>query len=210
MMRRCLLEPVPQLLVAANLLTEAVAAHCGGDKRDAARLLLASDFAEIGAWYRTIVGPLNPDVHGRPPNPPLLPLNERKQPRMPTAETKRTIIARDGTHCRFCESPVIPKDVILAISREYPQEGCWSTVAAEQHRFFQAMTLQFDHVMPHSRGGDSSAENVVITCAACNYGRINWTVAEVALIDPRTMPIKKTLWDGLRSFRASSNRESDP
>jgi 5-methylcytosine-specific restriction endonuclease McrA len=200
MMRRCLLAPVPQISLAADLLIEAVAAHRAGDRNVAATLFLASDFQEIGHWFRTIVGPLNPDVHGRPPNPPLLPLNERKQPRMPTAETKRTIVARDGLHCRFCESPVIPKDMILAISREYPSEAPWSTVAAEQHRFFQAMTLQYDHVVPHSRGGDSSAENVVITCAACNYGRINWTVAEVGLIDPRTQPIKCSSWDGLRSF----------
>lgn len=199
-MKRCLLKPVPQILAAASLLTEAVAAHRAGDRRAAASLFLASDFHEIGIWYRTIVGPLNPDVHGRPPNPPLLPLNERKQPRMPTAATKREIVTRDGLHCRFCESPVIPKDMILAISREYPLEAPWSAVAAEQHRFFQAMTLQYDHVLPHSRGGDSSAENVVITCAACNYGRINWTVDEVGLIDPRNQPIKFRSWDGLRSF----------
>lgn len=199
-MKRCLLKPVPQILLSAHLLTEAVAAHGTENRKEAARLFSASDLPEIGVWYRTIVGPLNPDVHGRPPNPPLLPTDERKRPRMPTSETKRVVVARDGMRCRFCESPVISKDVILAISREYPNEARWSTIAAEQHCFFQAMTLQYDHVIPHSRGGDSTAENIVVTCAACNYGRINWTVDEVGLIDPRTQPIKSSSWDGLRSF----------
>jgi 5-methylcytosine-specific restriction endonuclease McrA len=65
---------------------------------------------------------------------------------------------------------------------------------------FQAMSIQYDHVLPHARGGDSSLENMVITCAVCNYGRMSYTVGEAGLIDPRTQPIKVSAWDGLASF----------
>ena len=56
---------------------------------------------------------------------------------------------------------------------------------------------QFDHVLPHARGGDNSLENVVPTCAGCNYGRASMTLEEVGLLDPRTRPPKQAEWDGL-------------
>jgi hypothetical protein len=59
-------------------------------------------------------------------------------------------------------------------------------------------------VLPHSRGGDNSIDNVVVTCAPCNYGRMQWTLDEVGLIDPRKVPIQKTAWDGLERLLAST------
>jgi 5-methylcytosine-specific restriction endonuclease McrA len=66
-----------------------------------------------------------------------------------------------------------------------------------QHAAFQCMWLQFDHVVPHSRGGDNSVDNVVVTCGPCNYGRAERTLDELGLIDPRQKPVQKTDWDGL-------------
>lgn len=197
------LQPVPEVREAADLLTRAVAAHQRGDTNDTASLILAADFENIGVWFRTIVGPYQPAIHGERPktlNPPVLPVGQRKPPRMPTAETRKIVLARDDYHCRFCDSPVVPKEVILAMSKVYPAEARWSGVASEQHRFFQAMTLQYDHVLPHSRGGDSGADNIVITCAACNYGRISWTVEEAGLFDPRECPVVVSPWRGLTEF----------
>lgn len=202
-MRRCYLEPVPEVWVAADMLTEAVRLHLIGQRDAAARLFRGSDFEQIGRWFQTVVGPQNPAIHGVLPlvlKPPRLPMQDRKKPRMPSAAVKRQILARDGMHCRFCDSPVIPKNVILAISAAYPEDARWSDIASEQHRMFQAMSIQYDHVLPHARGGDSSLENMVITCAVCNYGRMSYTVAEAGLIDPRTQPIKVSAWDGLASF----------
>lgn len=197
--RRCFLEPVPQIAQAAGLLSAAANAHfeCNSDR--AAALIREADLPEIGVWYRRIVGPFNVDIHGTPPKSvTLLPTSERKKPRMPVAAVRKQVLERDGYYCRFCESPVLPKDVISALARVYPDHARWSLVASEQHTFFQAMTLQYDHVFPHSRGGDSSVANIVITCAACNYGRINWTLEEVNLIDPRTRPARGGDWDGMR------------
>ena len=59
------------------------------------------------------------------------------------------------------------------------------------------MWMQFDHVLPHSRGGDNSLENVIVTCAPCSFGRMERTLEEVGLIDPRLVPMDKTRWDGL-------------
>jgi 5-methylcytosine-specific restriction endonuclease McrA len=59
------------------------------------------------------------------------------------------------------------------------------------------MWLQFDHLLPHQRGGDSSAESVVITCAPCNFGRMDRTLEEVGLDDPRLRPVDPVAWNGL-------------
>lgn len=71
----------------------------------------------------------------------------------------------------------------------------------DQHAAFQAMWLQYDHLLPHARGGDNSLDNVVITCAPCNFGRMNWTLDEVGLIDPRTRQHVRSVWTGLEQFR---------
>lgn len=189
------------------MLTEAVRLHNLGERDGAAQLFRNSDFEQIGAWFRSVVGPHNPLIHGVLPkvlDPPALPVADRLQPRMPTTDTKRKVLARDGMHCRFCDAPVIPKEVIRAIARVYPEDARWSDIASEQHRMFQAMSLQYDHVLPHARGGDSGPGNVVITCAVCNYGRMSYTVQEAGLLDPRTQPIKVSAWDGLASFLRSA------
>jgi 5-methylcytosine-specific restriction endonuclease McrA len=202
-MRRCYLEPVAEVWRAAEMLGEAVRMHHAGKRDVAASLFRDSDFEKIGTWFRTVVGPYNPAIHGKLPavlDPPRLAPVDRKRPRMPSGETKRQVLARDGMHCRFCDGPVIPKEIIRSISASYPADARWSDVASQQHRMFQAMSLQYDHVLPHARGGDSSFENVVIACAVCNYGRMSYTPQEAGLFDPRTQPIRVSEWDGLTAF----------
>jgi 5-methylcytosine-specific restriction endonuclease McrA len=59
------------------------------------------------------------------------------------------------------------------------------------------MWLQYDHLVPHKRSGATSPDNLVVTCAPCNFGRMNNTLEEVGLIDPRTMETFRGPWDGL-------------
>jgi hypothetical protein len=61
----------------------------------------------------------------------------------------------------------------------------------------QVMWLQYDHVVVHSRGGETTMENLVVTCAACNFGRDRFTLEEMWLSDPRTS-IRLASWDGRR------------
>jgi hypothetical protein len=62
------------------------------------------------------------------------------------------------------------------------------------------MWAQYDHVVPHAHGGTSDLSNVVLTCAACNFGRGAYTLEDMALIDPRSHPPIETGWDGLERF----------
>jgi 5-methylcytosine-specific restriction endonuclease McrA len=62
------------------------------------------------------------------------------------------------------------------------------------------MWLQYDHILPHSRGGDNSMENLVLTCAGCNFGRMGYTLEQVGLLDPRLRTPPPNSWDGLEAI----------
>ncbi len=63
------------------------------------------------------------------------------------------------------------------------------------------MWVQYDHIVAHARGGDNSIDNMVITCAPCNYAKWNYLCEEIGLIDPRTREPMRSTWDGLERFR---------
>ncbi|WP_256898842.1 HNH endonuclease [Pseudomonas syringae] len=59
------------------------------------------------------------------------------------------------------------------------------------------MWAQYDHVLAHARGGDNSIDNTILTCAPCNFGKMNYTLEELNLVDPRVRPPVASSWDGL-------------
>lgn len=206
--RRCFREPASEIFHAAHLLDSAVGAHRIGDHAAAARLIKAADMPAIRDWTESLWGSaqLYPDqlrylrVRSVDSAPPHLPKEARVRVRMPNVEEKLAIIDRYGRNCLFCGIPLIREEVRSALRAVYADVLSWGGTNPEQHAAFQCMWLQFDHVLPHARGGDNSLTNVVVTCAPCNYGRGSKTLAEVGLIDPRSLPVFKTSWDGLERF----------
>ena len=115
---------------------------------------------------------------------------------MPGADVRRQLHARDGYHCRFCGVPVIRKVVRQKFASLFPALKIWGSKNIHQHAAFQAMWAQYDHLVPHSRGGSSDMENLVITCAPCNFARMDYTLGEVGLADPRDRPPPTSPWNG--------------
>jgi 5-methylcytosine-specific restriction endonuclease McrA len=131
----------------------------------------------------------------------LLAKADREVDRMPTSAEKRELLERDGFHCRFCGIPVIRPEVRRRIRKHYADALPWGRSNASQHAAFQAMWVQYDHVVPHSRGGGSDLDNLVIACAPCNFGRMEYALEEVGLIDPRERAPIRSAWSGLERFR---------
>jgi hypothetical protein len=111
---------------------------------------------------------------------------------------------RDGFHCRFCGVPVIRKAVRVFLGKLYPAALRWERTNLSQHAAFQAMWAQYDHVLAHARGGNNSIENTIVTCAPCNFAKMNYTLDELGLSDPRTRHPIKSDWDGLERVLHSS------
>lgn len=198
-LRRCLRAPISELYDSARYLDAAVTAHIQGNERLAGQLFKASDMGIVREWTESIWGANS--IYVKPREvvgaPPKLPKEERVKERMPNACERSELIRRDGYHCRFCGVPVIRKEIRVSLRKSYPDSIPWGTKNHEQHAGFQALWLQFDHVVPHARGGDNAVSNIVITCAPCNYGRCDYLCEELGLLNPLELrPIAST-WDGL-------------
>jgi len=202
-LRSCHRAPIPEIELARNYLDQAASAHLAGRRDEAGDLIRRADIPTIRQWTESIWGENSPHVHYRavPDSPRYLSKRERAGFRMPTPAERSAVLLRDGYHCRFCGIPVIRKEVRDRIRRLYPEVPIWGGRNLDQHAAFQAMWLQYDHLLPHSRGGSNALENILITCAPCNYGRMDYTLEEVGLIDPRLREPTRSNWDGLERFR---------
>jgi hypothetical protein len=193
--KRCFREPIPEIFDAARYLDAAVSAHLAGQLKIAEELFVLANIKEVWDWVDSIWGrksayvtvEKNPSLHTQP----------KAKARMPSATMKRELRVRDGHHCRFCGIPVIRSEVRSALKKAYPKAIPWEGTTITQHAGFECLWLQYDHVVPHSAGGDNSLENLVITCAACNFGKMSFTLEELGLLDPRTFPPVQSTWDGL-------------
>jgi 5-methylcytosine-specific restriction endonuclease McrA len=123
---------------------------------------------------------------------------------MPTRAEKALLLARDGFRCRFCGIPLVRAEMRALIRNSYPEALRWGVRNQDQHSAFQAMWLQYDHIIPHARGGTNDPSNMLVTCAPCNNGRSNLTLEEVGLSDPRERTPIHTIWDGLERFNPYS------
>jgi 5-methylcytosine-specific restriction endonuclease McrA len=202
--RTCLRDPIPEIDAAKLLLNDAVSAHLAGRREEAKELIALADMDSIREWGNSLWGKKSPYVMFRPVqgSPPEVPKERREGNRSPTPEIRRRLIARDGYHCLFCGIPVIRAEIRNRIRKSYPELKLWSGESIQlQHAAFQTMWLQYDHLVPHSRGGKSDEENMVISCAPCNFGRMQYTLAEVGVADPRKRNPVRSDWDGLERFR---------
>jgi 5-methylcytosine-specific restriction endonuclease McrA len=63
----------------------------------------------------------------------------------------------------------------------------------------RAEELTYDHVLPRSRGGVTSWENIVTACRPCNFAKANRTPSEAGLsllkrpVEPRWLPPLRSL-----------------
>jgi len=199
--RICFRDPIPAIAEAARYLDEGVTAYLVGKPDIAAEMIVRANMSVIREWTESIWGKGSPYVQAIQNTKEIFSKEDRVKVRMPTTAEKRALHERDGHHCRFCGIPVIRKEVRARIMKVFPNALIWGKQNGEQHAAFQAMWAQYDHLLPHSKGGDNGLENMVVTCAPCNFGRMSYSLEEVGLIDPRLREPISSAWDGLERFR---------
>ncbi|HEX5276102.1 HNH endonuclease [Fluviicoccus keumensis] len=194
-MKRCFREPIPEILDAARYLDAAVSAHLEGEHEIASKLFALADSPKVRDWLESIWGKESPYVIIN--KLPLIEPAVKVEARMPTASQIADLHKRDGFHCRFCGIPVIRAEIRKMLVKLYPATVKWGRTNASQHAAFQTLWAQYDHVTPHSCGGTNDLENLVVTCAGCNFGKMSYQLVELGLQDPRDFPPVKSKWDGL-------------
>lgn len=203
-MKRSIKEPIPEIFQTWDFLNQAVDAHLTGDR------LLAEIFfkkAEVHAvWEWLNPGWTRPDLNVVDPAPrgdtQEVSKNLRDPDRNIAPAIRSAVLQRDGYRCRYCGIPVVHADIRKLAHRLYPDAVPWGPYdVTKQHSGFACLWLQFDHIVPHSHGGRSSPENVVISCALCNFGKDKFTLRQLNLADPCLTPPVASAWDGLERFR---------
>ncbi len=198
-MRSCLKDPLPEIIYSAEQLSKAVDSHGLGNFDVANRLFKETNLESIRNWTESIWGShgIHRELINSYGTPKTVLTEFRDVKRMPSKEEERILIQRDGLFCRFCGIPLIRKEVRMKLNKLYPEAIPWGKKNGQQHAAFQAMWLQFDHVIPHARGGKTELNNLVITCAPCNYGRMNFLLDEIDLQMPEVVNKPIVNWDGL-------------
>jgi 5-methylcytosine-specific restriction endonuclease McrA len=214
--RECLRTPIAEIFHAAHLLDRAASAMLKGERTHAVDFVNKANMFEVREWTESLWGsaeknPVQKHLHRLrtiTSLPTKLEKSKRIPVRMPTALEKRALRDRYGYHCVFCGVPLVRIEVRKAFVMALPECSIWGKTNASQHAAFQCLWLQYDHLIPHSYGGDNSIENIVITCAPCNYGKDDWLIEELGLEDPRKRPVLKTSWDGLERVLGNSGVSS--
>lgn len=200
-MKRCFREPIKEIFDVARYLDAAASAHISGNTELAKQLLKLADNPKVWAWTESIWGAKSKYVVINKNASLHVNANTKAKNRMPNSEMKKALHKRDGYHCRFCGIPVIHADIRKIFNALYPDSVSWGKTNKTQHAGFQCLWLQYDHVVPHSAGGENSLDNLIITCSACNYGKANFSLEELGLFDPRDFEPVRSLWDGLERIR---------
>jgi hypothetical protein len=197
--KKCFRNPIPEAYDAAKYLDAAVSAHQSGKKKIAEGLIELADMPAIREWVESIWGKksLYITIKKLVNTQPRLAKELRVKTRMPSSLEKKLLHQRDGFHCRFCGIPLIRKEIRNELRKHYPIALKWGAKNIDQHPAFQAMWLQYDHIIPHARGGNNDLENIIITCGPCNFGRVDSLIEEVGLLDPRLRSPIQSNWDGL-------------
>lgn len=193
-LRSCLRLPIPEIEDAKRLLDSAATAHVAGDFDAAAKLLEQANMPVVRAWTESLWGARSPYA---PKKAKASVATARAKERMPSSFLQAQLHGRDGYSCRYCGIPVIRKQIREYFRSNYPTLQIWGRKNVEQHAAFQAMWAQYDHVIPHSAGGQNEIGNLVVTCAPCNFAKMDCTLEEAGLADPRSRSPVITTWDGL-------------
>ncbi len=206
-MRTSLRRPLPEVHAAIGALEAAVDAHIAGDRELAAVKFVEANCPVTWHWLNDAwINVFRNVVISKPEgDTQQIPKAERDPDRRIKPGIKQAVLARDGYRCRYCGLPVVNADIRKIAAKLYPGEVPWNPrKPAEQHSAFQVTWLQFDHVEPHSHGGKSSIENVVISCALCNFGKDRFTLRQLAMEDPRLRLPMRSNFDGLERLRQAA------
>lgn len=197
----CFRLPIPEIFQASKYLENAVKYHNNGEYEDARNCIASADIPEIWEWVESIIGKRSPYIQHthNVAEVPALAKHERIPLRMPNNAEKQKIHDKYWYCCQFCGTPVIRPEIRNKIRTKYPDVLRWWKTNASRHNAFFALWAQYDHIIPYARGGDNSLDNMILTCTACNFWRMNYLLEEVGIILPRDIKICYN-WNWLESF----------
>ena len=97
------------------------------------------------------------------------------------------ILERDNFRCCYCSHTVFTRKRLKALHMALGNESSPLGVKnSEMSGHYLVLCATLDHGVPHSLGGRTDPENLVTSCWPCNYGKMNFTLEQIGLDDPRS------------------------
>jgi len=89
----------------------------------------------------------------------------RKEPLNNTCPSCNKIFEIDAVFCKYCGAQLQGKTRFIPkkVKEEVLARDNWQCVTCGKKE-----DLQFDHIIPYSKGGSNTAKNLQILCASCN------------------------------------------
>jgi hypothetical protein len=124
------------------------------------------------------------------------------RPKSPSKAASTQVFDRDRYQCRYCGIPVVTRwkngDVPRLVTAmpdltptvrvdrgELNGSGKGGALRkVDQGKWLWQLAVA-DHVVPASRHGATTLDNLVTACAGCNYEKMNFTLAQLGVADPR-------------------------
>jgi 5-methylcytosine-specific restriction endonuclease McrA len=182
-----------------DLFIKAVEAFIAGNKNLCLEIIDQIRTTEITEWYIE-----HGQMSGRHrklqlniPPPETIDIDLRDPIRSP-AKLQKQVFERDSYHCRYCGGKLISQEFLKTFikSLKSPLFSRGET-NLNTHGIIHLTWPVADHVIPWNKGGRTSLDNLVSSCAPCNYGKDGYTIEQLGLIYPLTRPAKISDWDGL-------------
>lgn len=194
--------PPPQWFeTELDQLVETVRAAKSGERDRARDLLRNVRGDEMREWYLAHgqnSGCFRHRHLGKPAATPLGPPVEVNKTPSKTQEAQ--VLSRDGYRCRYCGLRLISCDVLKLMERLLGSDVFPATKKNASHGAALVFRCSVDHVDPLKLGGTTSLPNLVAACYSCNFGKWNYSLAQIGLEDPRNRPpVPINGWDGLMS-----------
>ncbi len=108
------------------------------------------------------------------------------------------VFERDNYHCRYCGikliSQMVMKQFISDFNQPFFQRG---RTNISTHGIIHLTWPVADHIMPWNIGGKTDLDNLVSSCATCNYGKDGYTLEQMGILNPLERAIIEDGWQGL-------------
>jgi len=134
------------------------------------------------------------------PKPKLVSKEMRDHIRSPL-KYQNEVFERDSYRCRYCGVRLIDQKAmklfIKKLSSDKFQRGSTNLTT---HGIIHATWPVADHVIPWNIGGRTNPENLVSSCASCNYGKDGYTCEQLGISDPFVRFAKPDGWSGLSNY----------
>ena len=182
-----------------DLFIDSVKSYLKQDRIKAVELIHSIRDQEITDWY--IEHGQMSGMHRKNllnlPEPQIVDIQNRDKCRSPK-KYQNSVFKRDNYHCRYCGNKVISQEFLKLFSRtiNLPHFKRGKTNLTT-HGIFHLTWPVADHLIPWTNGGETTIENLVTSCAPCNYGKAGYTIEQIRINSPLNQPVSQSSWIGL-------------